>query len=169
MPEDFVREDLQCYTDLGIPLVICSCKQGTGLEELKNLFSGKTSMLAGPSGVGKSSIVNACFGVQLQDVREISTKYDKGKHTTTSARIFSLGDGAQLVDTPGIREFGITDIHIEDLSYAFHDFDNFYQNCRFLPCTHTHEPDCAVKAAVEQGLIDAGRYESYLRIRESME
>ncbi|MFM8438140.1 MAG: ribosome small subunit-dependent GTPase, partial [Candidatus Kapaibacterium sp.] len=74
-----------------------------------------------------------------------------------------------LVDTPGIREFAVSGIHIDDLCYFFHDFDAFYQDCKYLPCSHTHEPGCNVRSAVEQGLIDAGRYDSYLRLRESMQ
>ncbi len=168
MTEEFVREDLQCYRDLGIEVVLCSCVRGTGQDELRTLFAQKTSMLVGPSGVGKSSIVNAFFGIELQEVREISTKYDKGKHTTTSGKLFGLGNQSFIIDTPGMREFAITDLHIDDLSYYFHDFDAFYQQCKYLPCTHTHEPGCAVKQAVEQGAIDELRYDSYLRIRESM-
>ncbi len=169
MDRSFVYDDLACYRNMGIEVVLCSCHRGDGLEHLQQLFASKTSMLAGPSGVGKSSIVNRYFGVDLQDVREISTKYDKGKHTTTTGKIFGLGHNSFVIDTPGMREFAMSDIHRDDLSYYFHDFDPFYQSCRYLPCTHTHEPDCAVKAAVESGEIDSMRYDSYLRIRESME
>lgn len=168
MVREAVEEDLRCYVELGLPVVYCSCKTGEGLEEVRTMLKGTTAMLAGPSGVGKSSLINACFELDLQKVREISTKYDKGKHTTTGARIFGLAGGGCLVDTPGIREFAVSDIHIDDLSYFFHDFDAYYQDCKYLPCSHTHEPGCKVMQAVEEGLIDAGRYDSYLRIRESM-
>lgn len=168
MVQEAVEEDLRIYTDLGIPLLFCSCKTGQGLSDVKTLLESSISMLAGPSGVGKSSLINACFGVDIQKVREISAKYDKGKHTTTGARIFGLEGGGCLVDTPGIREFGVSDIHIDDLSYFFHDFDAYYQECKYLPCSHTHEPGCKVMQAVEEGLIDAVRYDSYVRIRESM-
>ena len=168
MVRSAVEEDLHCYVELGIPIVYCSCKTGEGLDDVQRMLAGKTAMLAGPSGVGKSSLINACFEVDLQRVREISSKYDKGKHTTTGARIFGLAGGGCLVDTPGIREFAVSDVHIDDLSYYFHDFDAYYQECKYLPCSHTHEPGCAVTHAVSEGLIDAGRYDSYVRIRESM-
>ncbi|MFM8180174.1 MAG: ribosome small subunit-dependent GTPase A, partial [Candidatus Kapaibacterium sp.] len=169
MVREAVEQDLRCYVELGIPVVYCSCMTGEGLGAVRSLLEGTTAMLAGPSGVGKSSLVNACFGLDLQKVREISSKYDKGKHTTTGARLFGLAGGGCLVDTPGIREFAVSGIHIDDLCYFFHDFDAFYQDCKYLPCSHTHEPGCNVRSAVEQGLIDAGRYDSYLRLRESMQ
>lgn len=172
MDEDALAEDLAIYTEqLGIPLYFTSCTTGYGISELREEFSMKTSVLAGPSGVGKSSLINSCFGFELQAVGEISEKFGKGKHTTTAGRLFALHSGdtsGALLDTPGMREFGITDIHPDDVPFFFHDFDEFYPNCKYLPCTHTHEPDCAVKVAVEEGMIDPQRYDSYLRILESM-
>jgi ribosome biogenesis GTPase len=108
------------------------------------------------------------FNRDLQATREISAKYIKGKHTTTSGRLFYLEGSGALIDTPGLREYSMTDLHPEELPFYFHDFDVFYPNCKYLPCSHTHEPGCAVKGAVEQGLIDDGRYDSYLRILESL-
>ncbi|MFM8437369.1 MAG: ribosome small subunit-dependent GTPase A, partial [Candidatus Kapaibacterium sp.] len=96
MVREAVEQDLRCYVELGIPVVYCSCMTGEGLGEVRSLLEGTTAMLAGPSGVGKSSLVNACFGLDLQKVREISSKYDKGKHTTTGARLFGLAGGGCL-------------------------------------------------------------------------
>jgi ribosome biogenesis GTPase len=169
MVEDMLREDLEVYERLGIPVIYCSCEKGTGIEKLKSAFAGKTSALFGASGVGKSSIVNACFGIELQDVREISEKYIKGKHTTTSGKLFALPSAGFLIDTPGMREFAVYDVHPDDVGYYFHEFDPYFQLCKYLPCTHTHEPHCAVKKALEDGLLDEQRYDSYLRIRESLQ
>lgn len=169
MDMDFLHEDLKVYEHyLGIPVVYVSCFKKTGFDNLQKHFEGCTSVLVGPSGVGKSSIVNICFGIELQTTGEISEKYQKGKHTTTTGKLLGLPNGGSLIDTPGLREFGITDIHPDDVAFYFHDFDEYYHHCKYTSCTHTHEPNCAVKSAVEQGEIDPDRYDSYLRIRESI-
>jgi len=169
MVEEMLEEDLAVYRDmLEIPVLFMSVVKGKGVSELIALCAGKTSVLVGPSGVGKSSIINAMFGSEIQITGEISDKYQKGKHTTTTASLLALPDNGCLIDTPGLREFGVSNVPVEELPFFFHDFDEYYPQCKYLPCTHTHEPNCAVKTAVEEGLIDELRYESYLKILESI-
>jgi ribosome biogenesis GTPase len=126
------------------------------------------SVFSGPSGAGKSTLVNYLLGEEVQVTTEVSEKTSKGMHTTTFSRMFDLPAGGAIIDTPGIREFGISDINPEDLSFYFHDFDEYRGNCRFPNCTHTHEPHCGVKDAVEEELITIERYASYLNIFETL-
>jgi ribosome biogenesis GTPase len=174
MDEDFVREDLTVYSEmLGIPVLLVSATKKKNLRALKTLLSGKKTVFSGPSGVGKSTLVNMLVGDEVQSVTEVSAKTQKGLHTTTFSVIFPLPeaqfpDGGYILDTPGIREFGMWNVDAEDIPFYFHDFDDYRLECRFTPCTHTHEPHCAVKAAVEAGEIDPERYESYCLILESM-
>lgn len=170
MREEFVREDLAVYAEqLAIPVVLVSAKRPNGLEELSALLQNTTSVFSGPSGVGKSTLVNILLGNNIQATSEVSQKTQRGLHTTTFSRLFPLPHGGYIADTPGIREFGMWEVAREELSFFFHDFDEVRHDCKFTPCTHTHEPGCAVKAAVEEGLIDADRYESYLNIFDTLE
>ncbi|MCU0428012.1 MAG: ribosome small subunit-dependent GTPase A [Candidatus Kapabacteria bacterium] len=170
MDETFVREDLAMYAEfLGIKTLFLSAEKKRGLETLSPVLQGKTTVFSGPSGVGKSTLVNMLIGEEAQITTEVSAKTQKGLHTTTFSKIFPLPEGGYILDTPGIREFGIWDMTKEDLAYYFHDFDEYRLECRFTPCTHTHEPGCAVKGALEQGWIDPERYESYLNILETLE
>jgi ribosome biogenesis GTPase len=175
MDADFVREDLAVYSEhLGIPVVLVSAEKKKNIAALKKLLSGKKTVFSGPSGVGKSTLVNLLLGDDVQDVTEVSAKTQKGLHTTTFSVIFPLPEkqfagGGYIMDTPGIREFGMWNVGKEDIPFYFHDFDDYRLECRFTPCTHTHEPHCAVKAAVEAGEIDPERYESYCLILESMQ
>ncbi len=153
---------------LGYTVCLTSTVSGEGIEHLRALMHGKTSVLVGASGVGKSAILNACFGQPIQAVRAISKKYQRGRHTTTNAQLFHLPTGGQLIDTPGLREFALAQMSPQELAFYFHDFDPFYPQCKYLPCTHTHEPECAVRAAVERGEIESRRYESYVLILESL-
>jgi len=164
-----IEQVIKYYRDqLGIPICRTSAIRGDGISELRALMRGVTSILIGASGVGKSALVNACFGISLQQVRAISRKYERGRHTTTNARLFHLQDGGELVDTPGMREFALAELEPEELAFYFHDFDEYSPECKYQPCTHTHEPNCAVRAAVERGVIPFERYESYLLILESL-
>lgn len=169
MDPDFVQEDLAVYTEeLGIPVLLVSAKQGRGMDELAELLSGQTSVFSGPSGVGKSTLINALIGDEVQATGAFSKKYQTGVHTTSFTKLFRLPNGGYVADTPGIREYGIWNVDRANLSFYFHDFDEVRHDCRFPACTHTHEPDCAVKEAVEEGFIDPQRYESYCNIFESM-
>ena len=162
--EDFI-DDLRVYSDeLGIPVMFTSTTTGEGIAELEQKLQAHVSLLAGPSGVGKSSIINLISNIP-QAVGEISRKYDKGRHTTTAAIVIPLRSGGTVIDTPGIREFALWELGLDELPHYFEEFAPFAENCRFNSCSHTHEPGCAVKAAVDEGLIDEERYVSYLNLR----
>lgn len=155
------------YEGLGYPVLLTSAEDGTGLEEFRAHLAGKLSVVAGPSGVGKSSLLNAIEpGLGLR-VGEVSEKTRKGRHTTRVAELLPVAGGF-VVDTPGIREFGIWEMAPEELSGYFVEMREVLGECRFQPCTHEHEPGCAVQAAVEHDEIAPERYLSYLNILESL-
>jgi len=157
------------YADLGYPVLATSATEGRGLDRLGNAFGDQINAITGPSGAGKSTLLNA-FEPDL-DLRtsSVSTKTQKGTHTTTHAELYPLSNGGYVVDTPGVREFGIHDVHPKDLAYYFHDLSPYVNDCQFPDCTHDHEPGCAVKKAVERGDIHPERYESYLNVLESLQ
>jgi ribosome biogenesis GTPase len=159
--------DLTIYERLGLPIVYASTVTGAGLDDLRDLLRGKVAVFTGHSGVGKSSLVNALLGEERQAVGTVSEQYRRGRHTTTSSSLLPLDDdGSYLVDTPGVRSLGVWKIEPQTLAGYFPDFDRFGSACRFSTCTHTHEPLCAVKEAVEAGEIAQQRYGSYLRLME---
>ena len=154
------------FVDLGVKVVLCSAVTGAGLDDLRAALAGRRSVLAGASGVGKSTLVNALVPGATAAVRSVRVKDQRGRHTTGATCIYELaGDarGGVIVDTPGVRELGI-ELTAAELPWYFPEFDEHSPRCHFSNCTHTHEPDCAVLAAVEAGTISARRYESYLRI-----
>lgn len=155
---------LRPYQDVGIPVILCSAATGAGLESLSAALAGRLCVFAGHSGVGKSSLLNA-----LDPRLQITTGVviEKGRHTTTSSALYHLPNGAKIIDTPGIREFGLWDITRDDLRRYYREFDA--HQCAFSDCTHTHEPDCAVKQAVTSGAISESRYQSYARILASLD
>ncbi len=164
-----VRRDLRTYTEmLDIPLVCISATQEYNIDKFSGLIADKTSVLSGPSGAGKSTIINVLFGKDIQITADQKKSARKGQHITTFARMFKLPFGGYILDTPGIREFGIWDVKKEELAQYFDEFNRYTEGCKFTGCTHTHEPDCAVKAAIANGEIDAGRYDSYLRLLDSL-
>ncbi len=164
----FVTDLCALYADLGYPVLQTSAKTGEGIERLRDCLTGRTSVLMGPSGVGKSSLLNRIEpGLDLT-TREVSEKTQKGRHTTTYASLYPLSDGGFIVDTPGIREYGVINIEPWELSHFFVEFKPHLEKCRFPTCTHDHEPECGVKEAVEKGLIREERYSSYLNILDSI-
>jgi ribosome biogenesis GTPase len=157
------------YGAAGYPVHFTSVKQRLGLDELHDELAGKTSVLSGPSGVGKSSLMNAMYpGLDLR-VGEISESVNKGRHTTVGALLHPLPDSGFVVDTPGLREVGMWGLASEHLDECFREFRPFIAECKFGNCTHRVEPGCAVKGAVSAGAISGERYDSYLRLRDEIE
>lgn len=162
-------EDLAAYwDDLDLPVALVSASTGEGIDALRDILHGWSTLLSGPSGVGKSSVINTLTDARLR-VGAISTMYQKGRHTTTAAMVIPLADGGQLVDTPGLREFAVWELDATELPYYFEEFTPFATECRYQPCSHHHEPGCAVIAAVEEGKIDPERYLSYLVLLEEVQ
>ncbi len=156
------------YEDLGYRVLRTSAVTGTGISELHEELKGRTTVLAGHSGVGKSSLLNAIEpGLHLK-VGEVSRATRKGRHTTTRAELLPIPGGGFAVDTPGVRAFGLWDLDRADLDIFFREFEPLIERCRFHNCTHAHEPDCAVRAAVRAGELNPDRYAAYLRILESL-
>lgn len=156
-------EVLEVFAALGVPIHPCSALTGEGVQSLAGALAGKQVVLAGASGVGKSALVNALVPGAGAATREIRAKDHRGRHTTSAAAVYELPGGGLIVDTPGVREIGIN-LTAAKLPWYFPEFEQRMNDCRFRNCTHTHEPHCAVMAAVEGGEIPARRYESYLRI-----
>jgi ribosome biogenesis GTPase len=161
------RNFLAAYVPLGWPILSLSSETKIGLEALRSLLQNKTSVFSGQSGVGKSSLLNACFGFDLR-TGELATKTSKGAHTTTTASLIRLPGGGYCVDTPGIRSFGVWDLTKADVIHHFIDFIPFAKECKYPDCIHINEPACAVMQALEAGTIAALRYESYVNLLEEI-
>ncbi len=162
MPHEFIREDLTAYEKLGVKVYYFSALRDENTEELIEYLKGKEAIMSGPSGTGKSTFMNLVMGDKIQHIANVSLRTSKGKHTTTFTQMFNVDGGGKLVDSPGIREFGLIDINKNELSTYFPEFIEYSDTCKFMPCSHTHEPGCAVKEAVESGEIDPQRYDSYI-------
>lgn len=152
----------EIYEGAGYPVMEVSALTGEGVEELREACRGHVSLFSGVSGVGKSSLIKALDPSLDPRVGEISEVHVQGKHTTTFYEMYSLSSGGFIVDTPGLRGFGLVDLKKEEIALYFPEMLKAAENCRFTPCTHTHEPGCAVKEAVENGEISYERYSSYL-------
>ncbi len=165
LPPDEVDALFAPYRSAGYPILTTAAKQGIGIAELRDAICNRTSALAGPSGVGKSSLLNAVQpGLGLR-VASISEAAQKGRHTTVTAQLIPLDCGGYVADTPGLRELGLWGIEPEELAHYFPEFQPYLGMCRFgTGCTHTHEPACAVQKGVHEGAIHPDRYDSYRRL-----
>jgi len=161
--------EIENYRALGVPVYEMSCKTGEGIAPLREALAGKCGVLAGHSGVGKSSLINALDPDFELDTQDVSDATNKGRHTTTTARRYELAGGIALIDTPGVREVGLWRIEAAELDLYFPEIAETSAGCAFRDCTHTHEPNCAVLEAVESAAIARTRYDSYVRIRASLQ
>lgn len=152
------------YSRMGYRVLLVSAETGFGIERLRRCMVGRESVVAGQSGVGKSSLLNAVDGQLDLPVAEVSRETQKGRHTTTTAQLLPLSFGGYVVDTPGIRQFQLWDVIPEEVASFYRDVRPYVSLCRYPDCTHTHEEDCAVKNAVADGHIDDRRYESYCHL-----
>jgi ribosome biogenesis GTPase len=154
------------YESVGYPILTVSAGTGEGMDALAEALQGKISAFVGPSGVGKSSLINRILPDLDLNIASVSDHHGKGRHTTRVASLYALPEGGFLADTPGIRELGTWALPIEHLDQCFPELTPYRTHCAFRSCSHTHEPRCAVIDAVNEGTIDRDRYDSYVRLRE---
>ncbi|HEY1390046.1 MAG TPA: ribosome small subunit-dependent GTPase A [Ktedonobacterales bacterium] len=162
-PDDWLLERLEVYRAIGYPVVMTSAATGAGIGDLRGRLAGRTSAFVGPSGVGKSSLLNAVQPGLALRVSAIGETTHKGRHTTTGTRLVPLddGDGGYIADTAGIRALALGAASLRQLDTCFREFAPYLGQCRLSDCVHLHEPDCAIRAAVADGTLDGERYESY--------
>ena len=158
----------ETYTGCGYRVILSSTFQGDGLDEIRQVLKGKTTVVAGPSGVGKSSITNALQENVKMETGEISKKLKRGKHTTRHSQMIPVGEDTYLMDTPGFSSLYLTDMEEQELKDYFPEFRKYEGQCRFQGCRHIHEPGCAVKEALENHKISSLRYEDYLGLYEEL-
>ena len=166
--EPQIEELKAVYENCGYPLIFVSAREIRNIEQVRTALKGKTTAIAGPSGVGKSSIINLLQPQANMETGEISDKIERGKHTTRHSELFSIDEDSYIMDTPGFSSLYVNDFEKEELKYYFTEFADYEGKCRFQGCVHVHEPDCAVKEAVEKGKIHKVRYQDYLEIYEEM-
>jgi len=152
------------YAAAGLMIVECSTVNREGMQRLRNLIAGKACAFVGHSGVGKSSILNALRPELEIETKSVSEGYGRGRHTTTASSLYDLGEGTRLIDTPGIRSFGLWQMSAAEVGWYFPEFEPLLDGCKFRDCSHVHEPGCGVKRALEAGDLSGHRYETYLRL-----
>lgn len=162
-------EFLQAYKNLGYELLLVSAREQQGIAELREHLAGKTTVFAGPSGVGKSSLLNAIDDKLQLTTGKISDKIKRGKHTTRAACLLPFGEGGTVVDTPGFSATELEGIDKQQLAMYFPEFRAYIPHCYYNTCTHTHEPNCAVKAALAEGKLHQARYDAYVNILQAIE
>lgn len=159
----------QMYEKIGYRVILASVQNLIGVEEIKDVLKKKITLISGHSGVGKSSLLNSLLPDLKLKTQDVSGWSGKGLHTTTFAEMFDLPFGGKVIDTPGMREFGLVDVSRQELSHYFPEMRERLNDCQFNNCVHVNEPGCAIKKAVEEGMIDPERYISYLNILDSIE
>ena len=157
------------YENCGYPLIFTSAKKEENIDRLKELLQGKTTAVAGPSGVGKSSLINRLQSGVKMETGSISRKIERGKHTTRHSELIMLGDESYIMDTPGFSSLYAGNMEKEDLKYCFPEFAPYEGKCRFNGCGHIHEPGCAVKQAADEGKIHRIRYEDYVMMYRELQ
>ena len=165
---DMLSRLVRAYEKSGFPLIFISTYTGEGMERLHGLLEGKTTVFAGPSGVGKSSLMNTLLPDAKAKTGAISEKIKRGKHTTRHSELMKAGEGTYLIDTPGFSTLYLTDFQPDDLKDYMAEFRPYEGQCRFIGCSHIHEPDCSVKRAVEAGAISDIRYHNYVELYEEL-
>ena len=168
MSEEEKAELKDTYEKCGCQVLFVSARRKEGLAELKEVLHGKTTTVAGPSGVGKSSLINELQGGTVMETGSISEKIERGKHTTRHSELLFLGEGTYIMDTPGFSSLSLFDMEKEDLSECYPEFTEYVENCRFRGCAHISEPVCGVKQALEAGKISKIRYENYTLLYEEL-
>ena len=163
---DLVAAFRNIYEGAGYPVLEVSARTGEGVDVLRERCQGRINLFSGESGAGKSSLIKALDPTLDPKIGKISAAHLQGKHTTSLYEMYRLASGGFVIDTPGLRGFGLVDLEKEEISKYFPEMLREMDNCRFVPCTHTHEPGCAVKAAVDAGRISPERYNSYLGMLE---
>lgn len=158
----------EIYRACGYPVLIVSAAEKRGIGQLKDVLRGRTTTVAGPSGVGKSSLVNCLQSGTVMETGEISQKIGRGRHTTRHSELIALEEDTYILDTPGFSSLGLFDLEKEHLTAYYPEFGDYEASCRFGGCTHTAEPECAVKQALEQGRISRLRYENYCQLFEEL-
>ena len=167
--DDALVEKLrQIYEPAGYPLIFTSAREDDNIEEVREILRGKTTAIAGPSGVGKSSIINLLQPEANMETGDISHKIERGKHTTRHSELFPIDGESYIMDTPGFSSLYVNDFEKEELKYYFPEFAEYEGQCRFNGCDHVHEPGCAVKAAVEEKKIHEIRYQDYIEMYEEL-
>ena len=167
--EDLAEDkyELNVYDDAGVEVIFTSAGNNRGIDELKSMLSGKTTCIAGPSGVGKSTIINALQDNVFMETGDISKKLKRGKHTTRHSEIIPISHDTYIIDTPGFTSIDVFDMTEDELSEYYDEF-NPYKQCYFTPCSHIHEPKCGVRSALKDGKINITRYDNYCHIYEEL-